>query len=106
MLKAVTGFVAPRAGRIRFAGQDITGTRADRLVPLGLAYVPQGRIVFPQMSVEENLDLGAFTLSSAAGKREVLQRVLALFPAWRSAARSWRGRCPGASSRCWPSPAG
>jgi branched-chain amino acid transport system ATP-binding protein len=80
VLKAVTGFVTPRAGRIRFAGQDITGTRADRLVPLGLAYVPQGRVVFPQMSVAENLDLGAFTLSDAARKREALERVLALFP--------------------------
>jgi branched-chain amino acid transport system ATP-binding protein len=80
VLKAVTGFVTPRAGRIRFAGRDITGTRADRLVPLGLAYVPQGRVVFPQMSVAENLDLGAFTLSDAARKREALERVLALFP--------------------------
>ena len=105
MLKAVTGFVAPRAGRIRFAGQDITGTRADRLAPLGLAYVPQGRIVFPQMSVEENLDLGAFTLSSAARKRE-------------SCSACWPSSPPGGAplaaggddvrgeSRCWPSPAG
>ena len=48
VLKAVTGFVAPRAGRIRFAGQDITGTRADRLVPLGLAYVPRGESSSPR----------------------------------------------------------
>jgi branched-chain amino acid transport system ATP-binding protein len=80
VLKAVTGFVDVRAGRVRFDGQDITGTRADRLVPRGLAYVPQGRVVFPRMSVQENLDLGAFVVAGSGPKRAALERVFALFP--------------------------
>jgi branched-chain amino acid transport system ATP-binding protein len=80
VLKAVTGFVVPRAGVVHFAGRDVTGTRADKLVPLGLAYVPQGRVSFANMTVQENLDMGAFTVSEPRPKRAALERVFTLFP--------------------------
>jgi branched-chain amino acid transport system ATP-binding protein len=95
VLKAVTGYVVPRAGKVRLAGRDITGMRADRLVPLGLTYVPQGRVVFPKMSVQENLNLGAFAVSGAARKREALERVYALFPRLAERRRQLAGTMSG-----------
>ena len=80
VLKAVTGFIVPRAGSVIFDGRDVTGTRADKLVPLGLAYVPQGRVSFANMTVQENLDMGAFTVSEPRAKRTALERVFTLFP--------------------------
>ena len=58
--KTIVGFLRPTSGRVRFDGQDITGLRPDQVLPRGLAYVPQGRIVFPQMTVLENLEMGAY----------------------------------------------
>src|SRR5213594_756108 len=58
--KTIVGFLHPRGGTIRFNGEDITGLRPDLLLRRGLAYVPQGRIVFPQMTVLENLEMGAY----------------------------------------------
>ena len=95
VLKAITGYVAPRAGAIHLGGRDITGMRADRLVPLGLTYVPQGRVVFPRMSVQENLDLGAFAVSDAARRRESLARVYALFPRLAERRRQLAGTMSG-----------
>jgi ABC-type branched-subunit amino acid transport system ATPase component len=80
VLKTVMGFLRPRQGRVVFDGEDITGWRPDRIVNRGLAYVPQGRIVFQQMTVQENLEMGAFTVDDAAKVRATMERVYALFP--------------------------
>jgi branched-chain amino acid transport system ATP-binding protein len=80
VLKAITGFAPPRAGRVVFDGREITGLRADRLVALGLAYVPQGRVSFANMTVQENLDMGAFQVKETAAKQASVERVFALFP--------------------------
>jgi branched-chain amino acid transport system ATP-binding protein len=80
VLKSVMGLIRVSAGEIRFAGEPITGRRTDRLVHLGLGYVPQGRIVFPQMTVLENLQMGAFTVSDRGQVREALDFVIRLFP--------------------------
>jgi branched-chain amino acid transport system ATP-binding protein len=80
VLRAVTGFAPPRAGRVVFDGRDVTGQRADRLLPLGLSYVPQGRVSFQHMSVRENLDMGAFTVRDAARRGAAMERVFGLFP--------------------------
>jgi ABC-type branched-subunit amino acid transport system ATPase component len=80
VLKTVLGFLQPREGRVRFDGQDITGWRPDRVVRRGLGYVPQGRIVFQQMTVSENLEMGAFTVRDGARLRAALDRMYALFP--------------------------
>ena len=80
VLKTVMGFLRPRQGRVIFDGQDVTGWRPDRVVRRGLAYVPQGRIVFGQMTVQENLEMGAFTITDGARVRANMERVYALFP--------------------------
>jgi branched-chain amino acid transport system ATP-binding protein len=95
VLKAVTGFAPPRAGRVLLDGRDITGTRADRLVPLGLAYVPQGRVCFPNMTVQENLDMGAFSIANRRAKQAALERVLALFPRLAERRRQLAGTMSG-----------
>ena len=78
--KTIVGFLRPTSGRVRFDGQDITGLRPDQVLQRGLAYVPQGRIVFPQMTVLENLEMGAYIERDARRIREALDRVYTLFP--------------------------
>jgi branched-chain amino acid transport system ATP-binding protein len=78
--KTIVGFLAPRTGRVVFNGEEITGLRPDRVLRRGLAYVPQGRIVFPQMTVLENLQMGAYLERDPARVAAALDRVYALFP--------------------------
>jgi ABC-type branched-subunit amino acid transport system ATPase component len=78
--KTIVGFLRPSSGRVVFDGQDIAGLRPDQVLVRGLAYVPQGRIVFPQMTVLENLEMGAYIERDAARIRQALDRVCALFP--------------------------
>ncbi len=78
--KTIVGFLRPTNGRVVFDGRDITGLRPDQVLQIGLAYVPQGRIVFPQMTVLENLEMGAYIERDPRRIREALERVYALFP--------------------------
>jgi branched-chain amino acid transport system ATP-binding protein len=78
--KTLVGFLTPRAGRVVFNGEDITGLRPDILLRRGLAYVPQGRIVLPQMTVLENLEMGAYIERDPARVAAALERVYAMFP--------------------------
>ena len=78
--KTIVGFLRPTGGRVRFDGHDITGLRPDQVLRRGLAYVPQGRIVFPQMTVLENLEMGAYIERDAGRIRQALDRVYTLFP--------------------------
>jgi branched-chain amino acid transport system ATP-binding protein len=78
--KTIVGFLTPRAGRVIFNGEEITGLRPDLVLRRGLAYVPQGRIVFPQMTVLENLEMGAYIERDPARLAAALERVYALFP--------------------------
>jgi branched-chain amino acid transport system ATP-binding protein len=78
--KTIVGFVTPRAGRVTFNGEEITGQRPDTVLRRGLAYVPQGRIVFPQMTVLENLEMGAYTERDPARIAAALDQVYAMFP--------------------------
>jgi branched-chain amino acid transport system ATP-binding protein len=80
VLKTVMGFLKLSAGRIYFDGKPIAGHRPDQLVRLGLAYVPQGRIVFPRMTVLENLEMGAFTIVDRRAVMDAIDQVFALFP--------------------------
>jgi branched-chain amino acid transport system ATP-binding protein len=79
--KTVSGMLRPVAGSIRFDGHRIDGTPAHKLVHLGVCHVPEGRHVFPRMSVAENLDMGAFRFK--APDAADLERVLSLFPRLR-----------------------
>ena len=78
--KTIVGFLRPRRGTVVFDGAAITGIRPDLVLGRGLAYVPQGRIVFPQMTVLENLEMGAYIETSRARVSAALERVYALFP--------------------------
>lgn len=78
--KTIVGLLHPASGRILFDAMEITGLPPYEVLRLGLAYVPQGRIVFPQMTVLENLEMGAYIEPDRARVREALERVAALFP--------------------------
>ena len=82
LLRCVSGLIHPRDGAIRFAGQDITRLRADRIVSEGLVHCPEGRAILRRMSVRENLELGAYRLKEGAAAAD-LERVYALFPRLR-----------------------
>jgi ABC-type branched-subunit amino acid transport system ATPase component len=78
--KTIVGFLPPRHGRVTFNGESIAGLRPDLVLRRGLAYVPQGRIVFPQMTVLENLEMGAYIERDARRIAAALERVFTLFP--------------------------
>ena len=92
-LKAIAGMLDIRSGRIVFEGKDITGTRPDRVVRLGICYVPQTENVFPTLTVDENLEMGAFLRQDdiAAAK----ERIFALFPPLRERRRQPAGTLSG-----------
>ncbi|MDN3921971.1 ABC transporter ATP-binding protein [Roseateles violae] len=79
-LRCLSGWMSPSAGRIRFAGEDVTGWPADRIARLGLAIVPEGRQVFPNLTVLEHLQAFAANRSGAGAERWTVERLLALFP--------------------------
>ncbi len=78
ILKTISGLMHPRSGSISFMGENITHTDAYKLLRHGLAHVPEGRRIFLQMSVQENLDMGAFTQKNVS--KEDLDMVFQLFP--------------------------
>jgi branched-chain amino acid transport system ATP-binding protein len=79
-LRSINGLNRPRKGSIEFQGKDITQTAAHNIVKRGIAQSPEGRKLFPRMSVTENLEMGAFQRSDKAGIREDMDRVFTLFP--------------------------
>jgi branched-chain amino acid transport system ATP-binding protein len=79
-LRVISGLVAPRRGRVVFDGQDLTRVPAHQRVDLGIVQVPEGRRLFPFMSVVENLMLGAHTPRARATREETLRYVYGLFP--------------------------
>ncbi|NLG70055.1 MAG: ABC transporter ATP-binding protein [Firmicutes bacterium] len=79
-LRAVTGLLPPRRGRISFADQPIHREPAHRIATLGVAHVPEGRQLFPLMSVEDNLLLGSYPPRARASRRRNLDRVYERFP--------------------------
>lgn len=79
-LMAISGIVPTRSGKILFEGEPIHKLSPDRLVSMGICQVPEGRHIFPQLSVQENLDMGAFLRRDKAGIKEDLDYVFSLFP--------------------------
>ncbi len=79
-LRTINGLVHPRRGRIRFQGRDITHRAAHHVVAMGISQSPEGRRLFPRMTVIENLEMGAFQRSDRSGLREDIERVFQLFP--------------------------
>jgi branched-chain amino acid transport system ATP-binding protein len=78
--KVIMGFIKYLGGRLNFDGHDLVGQRPDRILGLGLGYVPQGRVVFTQMTVRENLEMGASLARDKAKVQAAMEWVFALFP--------------------------
>jgi branched-chain amino acid transport system ATP-binding protein len=78
LFKSIVGFLRPRSGRLRLLGRDMTGVSPERRARLGLGYAPEGRRVFPGLTVRENLEVAVFASQAERGQR--LDEAFALFP--------------------------
>jgi branched-chain amino acid transport system ATP-binding protein len=94
LLRALSG-VLPHTGEIRFAGEDIGGVPSDRIFALGLVQVPEGRQLFGQMTVQDNLLMGAYRRSGRIDLAQDLERVYALFPVLKERRRQFAGSMSG-----------
>src|SRR5690348_16867941 len=94
-LRVVSGLVAPRHGRVLFEGNDLARVPAARRVELGIVQVPEGRRLFPFMTVTENLLLGAHTQRARAERRDTLGYVYRLFPVLEERATQLAGSLSG-----------
>jgi len=79
-VKSIAGLLKPEEGTVTFLGQEITGFRADKLVSMGIALVPEGRQIFPFMTIKENLEMGAYSRTDGAEIKANFERVYSLFP--------------------------
>ncbi|MBF2050068.1 MAG: ABC transporter ATP-binding protein [Leptolyngbya sp. IPPAS B-1204] len=79
-LRTIQGLLRPRQGKILFEGQDLSSSSSPEIVRLGIAQSPEGRMIFPRMTVLENLEMGAFHRQDKAGIQADMERVFALFP--------------------------
>jgi branched-chain amino acid transport system ATP-binding protein len=80
LLRVISGVIAPRSGELRFEDAALTGRPAHEIVAHGIAHVPEGRRLFPQLTVAENLKMGAFLPSARGRFRENVEKCYALFP--------------------------
>lgn len=83
LLKTISGLVRPTTGEITFRGERIDGLPPYRIVEMGIAHIPEGRKLFPQLTVLENLSLGAYTKRAHEKKKETLEQVFNRFPILR-----------------------
>jgi branched-chain amino acid transport system ATP-binding protein len=94
-LRAITGLVRAAAGRIVYAGEEITALRVHQIARRGLALVPEGRGVFAQLTIDENLAMGAYARSDRAGVAADVERSFALFPRLKERRRQTAGTLSG-----------
>lgn len=94
-LAAISGLVRPSKGRIEFRGNNITVAAPDRIVEMGLVHVPQGRRIFPQMTVLENLEMGAFIRKNKNDLAEDYEKVYRFFPILRERRKQLAGTLSG-----------
>ncbi len=99
LLKAIAGLHPPATGSIRFEGLDITRTASDRIVEMGLAYIPEARNLFNDMSVLENLRLGAYNRRARKKVAQNIELVLTLFPRLAERANQKAGTLSGGEGR-------
>ncbi len=83
LLKAISGTVTPQGGRIEYNGQDLLALPAHARAGLGIAHVPEGRKVFPTLTVQENLEMGSYRAAAKAQRAQTLDTVYHLFPVLR-----------------------
>src|SRR6266850_352162 len=93
--KTISGLLRPRGGRVTFLDARIDGRPAHEILRAGIAHCPEGRRIFPDMTVRENLEMGAFVRGRATGIADDLDRVLERFPVLRQRARQLGGTLSG-----------
>jgi branched-chain amino acid transport system ATP-binding protein len=94
-LRSISGLTPPREGSIRFDGTEVGETPAEEVVKLGISLSPEGRHIFPRMTVQENLDLGAYLRRDSNGVNQDLDRVFDLFPRLKERERQKAGTMSG-----------
>ena len=94
-LKAISGMVQPSAGGIEFAGESLVGKTPNQIVSMGIAHVPEGRRIFKDLTVSENLRMGAYSRSDKPGIAQDLDMVLELFPRLSERSRQLGGSLSG-----------
>jgi len=94
-LMTISGILTPVEGDIFYQGQPITGMRADNIVQMGICQVPEGRMIFPMLTVIENLDLGAYLRKDSKGIKEDMEWVFKLFPVLRERRKQHGGTLSG-----------
>jgi branched-chain amino acid transport system ATP-binding protein len=95
MLRTISGLMHPTRGNIKFRDGDITRTEPEKIVDLGICQSPEGRRLFPRMSVMDNLRMGAYTRRDAAAIKRDMDRVFELFPRLKERARQIAGTLSG-----------
>ena len=95
LLSTIAGLLRPTSGRVTFRGEAISNRRANELPGRGLALVPEGGRLFPFMSVQENLELGAFAPSARASAKARIDEVMTIFPVLRERRAQFAGRLSG-----------
>jgi len=95
ILKAVSGILTPRSGRILLEGKELVGASPHRIARMGVSLVPEGRGIFANMTVRDNLEMGAFTRQSRIGIEAGIQEVFSLFPQLRERAFQSAGTLSG-----------
>jgi ABC-type branched-subunit amino acid transport system ATPase component len=99
VFKVVYGFLPPRQGKVIFEGRDIEGLPPEKILRLGISFVPQGRSTFPQMTVRENLELGMFTVRDKKRIADATERVLLMFPRLKERLSQFAGTMSGGEQR-------
>jgi branched-chain amino acid transport system ATP-binding protein len=94
-LRAISGLLKPSSGAVRFAGTDLAAMPAYRIPELGIAHVPEGRQVFPEMTVEENLEVGAYVPKARAERARTMELVYGIFPRLAERRRQLAGTMSG-----------
>ena len=104
LMKTIMGLNRPKKGSIEFEGQRIDTVKAHSIVGKGIVYVPEGREIFPEMSVVENLEMGAFSKKYTKSQMaEKIQEAYDLFPRLYERRNQLAGTMSEENSRCWPS---
>jgi branched-chain amino acid transport system ATP-binding protein len=94
-LRAISGLVKPSSGAIKFAGRDLAAMPPYRIPELGIAHVPEGRQVFPEMTVQENLEIGAYLPKARAERAQTMELVYGIFPRLAERRRQLAGTMSG-----------
>ena len=95
ILKTISGIIDPQKGQVKLRGEEIQGRAPDWVVRAGVGHVPEGREVFPLLSVEDNLRMGAYTRHDPAGVTQDLETVFGYFPVLRERAQQEAGQLSG-----------